>query len=162
MMEPEEANENENPGHDATRHITAAFSKISQLLSSQNDHEAALQSLTVILDNKAAKEDIRRCRGAVALQILDLFETILPKLNSNPLRKRLLRLSSRLAEASQQMPSNSFLQNIIWEPHARSGGGYGDVYKATYRNTTVAVKSFRIRLDHRSNWPALDGVSITT
>ncbi|KAJ6582057.1 kinase-like domain-containing protein, partial [Mycena capillaripes] len=48
------------------------------------------------------------------------------------------------------MPSNSFLQNIICEPHARSGGGYGDVHKATYRNMIVAVKSFRIQLDHRT------------
>jgi hypothetical protein len=134
-----------------------------------------------MLDNEAAKEDIGRCRDTVALQILDLIEVrssctvsrlknnnpppkkkqaILPKLRSNPLRKRLLRVSSRLAEASQQMPNNSILQNIIWESHPRSVGGYGDVRRATYGNKTVAVKSFRIQLDQNSKWPALDGVSI--
>ncbi|KAJ6582042.1 kinase-like domain-containing protein [Mycena capillaripes] len=148
MMEPE-ANDDEG--------ITAEISKIARLFSSGDDHDAALRSLTVILDNEAAKEGIRRCRGTVALGILDHFETILPKLNSSALRKQFLRLSSRLAEASRQMPSNSILQNITWESHPTGVGGYGEVRKGTYCNKTVAIKSFRIQMDQRPKWPALDG-----
>jgi hypothetical protein len=72
-----------------------------------------------------------------------------------------VRVSSRLAEASQQMPSNAILQNVICDAHPHTGGGYSDVRKAFYDGKAVAVKSFRVHMDKSSMWSALDGVSIS-
>jgi hypothetical protein len=72
-----------------------------------------------------------------------------------------VRVSSRIAEASRQMPSNAILQNVICEPHAHTGGGYGDVRKGSYDGEAVAVKSFRVHMDKSSIWSALDGVSFS-
>ncbi|KAJ7905983.1 kinase-like domain-containing protein [Mycena leptocephala] len=85
----------------------------------------------------------------------DQNQIILPKLNSNPIRRRLVRVSSRIAETSRQMPSNAILQNVICEPYAHAGGGYGDVRKASYDGKAVAVKSFRIHMDKSSVWTTL-------
>ncbi|KAJ7905973.1 kinase-like domain-containing protein [Mycena leptocephala] len=53
------------------------------------------------------------------------------------------------------MPSNAILQNVICEPHAHTGGGYGDVRKGSYDGKAVAVKSFRVHMDKSSIWTIL-------
>ncbi|KAF7356228.1 hypothetical protein MVEN_00954200 [Mycena venus] len=156
--ETEIVDENENTVPNPAQRLIFAIEEISWLLASTVvDHDKGLRSLTIILDDPGAKADIIGFKDIEAVRILNLFQDILLRLNSNPLRKPLVRVSSRLAEASRQMPSNSILQNVICEPDVFTGGGYGDVRKATYNGRAVAVKSFRVRLDQRHMWPVLDG-----
>jgi hypothetical protein len=155
--------------------------QISGLLSCTDafGHKRALLDLTDILDDKNAKMLIATRSDTVARTILDLFEVraaqllpLYPPLSSlkqsilaalddsNPLRKRLLRLSSRLAYVSRQMPSNSILRGVVVNTPPTSGGGYADIFKVRYNGSHVAVKRFRFHTENPSNWPALHGVSM--
>ncbi|KAJ7631285.1 kinase-like domain-containing protein [Mycena polygramma] len=51
------------------------------------------------------------------------------------------------------MPKDSFLENVACDLHPQRGGGYGDVYKATYEGKVVAIKSVRLHLQDRDKGP---------
>ena len=59
------------------------------------------------------------------------------------------RMSIKLAEASDQLPSSLFYTNVaLLEPHPLKGGGYADIYRAKHSDSDalVAVKRLRIFL----------------
>ncbi|KAJ6454088.1 hypothetical protein C8R47DRAFT_997397, partial [Mycena vitilis] len=58
--------------------------------------------------------------------------------------RRARRLIRKLSEVCDNLPSSLFITNVTGrEEHPTFGGGFGDIYRATYDNKTVALKHMR-------------------
>jgi hypothetical protein len=61
------------------------------------------------------------------------------------MRRKALRLCMRLSEAYLLVPSSSLVKGVkILEDEAIHGGGSAEIYRASYRNTTIALKRLRV------------------
>ena len=72
-----------------------------------------------------------------------------PNLQIMPARTYMRRMSIKLAEASDQLPSSLFYTNVaLLEPHALKGGAFADIHRAKHSDSDalVAVKRLRIFL----------------
>lgn len=58
---------------------------------------------------------------------------------------KMRRLAARLAEASEEIPSRTYLKGLTMDRLSPvSGGGHGDIFKGSlHERTVVAVKSLR-------------------
>ncbi|KAJ7464201.1 kinase-like domain-containing protein [Mycena galericulata] len=103
-------------------------------------------SLASILDSREARHRVKQLQGADAQSFLDIIQNVLdrgslPHANS---RSRARRLLEQLAEVSEQLPSRLFISGINdRDEHPTFGGGFGDVYRASYLGTPVALKRLR-------------------
>jgi hypothetical protein len=117
------------------------------------------------------RERVLQLRGSHAIALLDIIQTVchiriynhachsgslmLIKViyqwldledPEHPARRRLLYLLIKLAAASQQLPTNIFLQGVDLG-EARDPwrtGGFADIFRGTYRNRTVVGKRLRL------------------
>ncbi|KAJ7271150.1 kinase-like domain-containing protein [Mycena rebaudengoi] len=105
-----------------------------------------MSTLDLIMNDPAAKAYIvKSFTESAAVDMLDILENIYSAVDSDSLRKQLLRVSSRLAEESRKMPTSAILHAVELESSfPEAGGGYGDVFRGTYHGTPVAVKRPRI------------------
>jgi hypothetical protein len=54
------------------------------------------------------------------------------------------RIIRKLSEACDKLPSSLFITGVTGkEEHPTFGGGYGDIFRATYGNRIVAMKYMR-------------------
>jgi hypothetical protein len=54
------------------------------------------------------------------------------------------RIIRKLSEACDKLPSSLFITGVTGkEEHPTFGGGYGDIFRATYDNRIVAMKYMR-------------------
>ncbi|ESK89171.1 hypothetical protein Moror_5241 [Moniliophthora roreri MCA 2997] len=62
-----------------------------------------------------------------------------------PLRHKTHRLLVKLSRSRDILPSSLFIKDIVLQNmHAQSGGAFGDIYRAMYRDSEVAVKRIRV------------------
>jgi hypothetical protein len=60
------------------------------------------------------------------------------------------RMIIKLSEACDKLPSSLFITGVSERDHdATFGGGFGDIYRASYGGKTVALK--RMRMFHRGS-----------
>jgi hypothetical protein len=126
--------------------------------------EEICTSLAAILDSREARHAVKQLHGVDAQSFLDIIQNVrshlfhvcsilhattlkvldrgsLPNANS---RSRARRLLQQLAEASEQLPSRLFISGVEdRDEHPAFGGGFGDVYRASYLGTPVALKRLR-------------------
>jgi hypothetical protein len=66
----------------------------------------------------------------------------------DPSRREVLSLVVKLAGASSQIPSSLFIHGVSIIDVERGPwktGGFGDIYRGTYRDTAVVAKRLRLR-----------------
>ncbi|KAJ7224800.1 kinase-like domain-containing protein [Mycena rebaudengoi] len=128
------------------------------------DETRIAKHLQSILDSQAAKEAVLVLKGDSAQHFLDvihmlrdlfkfLFGTCLTSLYQTLDRGLLIeqehnakarRMIIKLSEACDKLPSSLFITGVSGRDHdATFGGGFGDIYRASYGGKTVALKHMR-------------------
>ncbi|KAJ7195884.1 ankyrin repeat-containing domain protein [Mycena rebaudengoi] len=99
-----------------------------------------------ILESKSSKESVLKLDGDPAQSFLDVVQNALDRgllleRNHNSKARRIIR---KLSEASDKLPSSLFITGVTGrDEHATFGGGFGDIYQASYAGKTVALKHIR-------------------
>ncbi|KAJ7041217.1 kinase-like domain-containing protein [Mycena alexandri] len=148
---------------DAASHIDAFLRHQSQraaLLAqslSPIDLREALQvceqricsALLAILSSRDAKHAVLLLEGARAQAFLDAVQAVLDRgsLPSAERTSQARRLIIRLSEARDQLPTSLFISGVSdHDEHPTFAGGFGDIYRASFGGSMVALK--RIRMFH--------------
>ncbi|KAJ7616201.1 kinase-like domain-containing protein [Mycena polygramma] len=99
-----------------------------------------------ILDSKEARHAAVLLQGPHAQSFLDALQHILNcgSLPTATYTTKARRLMQKLSEAQDQLPTALFITGV-YDPdeHPTFGGGFGDVYRASYDGKRVAVKRIR-------------------
>ncbi|RDB27133.1 Serine/threonine-protein kinase-transforming protein Rmil [Hypsizygus marmoreus] len=71
---------------------------------------------------------------------------VLLKTSGHDFDRRVRRLILKVAKASDTLPASMFLQEGVRliDPEPYAGGGYSDIYRATYNGQNVALKRLRV------------------
>ncbi|KAJ7216754.1 kinase-like domain-containing protein [Mycena rebaudengoi] len=105
-----------------------------------------------ILDSQTTKEAILLLEGDSAQHFLDVIQHILDRglLIEQQYNAKARRMILKLSEACDKLPSSLFITGVSGRDHdATFGGGFGDIYQASYGGKTVALK--RMRTFHRGS-----------
>ncbi|KAJ7264457.1 kinase-like domain-containing protein [Mycena haematopus] len=108
-------------------------------------------SLLTVLLSREAKSEVLLLEGARAQSFLDAVQDVLDRgsLPTAEYVSQARRLIIRLSEAREQLPSSLFITGVSDpDEYPTFSGGFGDVYRASFGSTTVALK--RIRKFHAS------------
>ncbi|KAJ7879535.1 kinase-like domain-containing protein [Mycena olivaceomarginata] len=120
----------------------------------EEDHQRLLKAaeaqittfLTHILDSRAARRVAQELEESSAQSFVDAIQNvldwgILPDANS---RAKARKLMQQVAESGEQLPSSLFITGVTdRDEHPTFGGGFGDVYQASYDGKRVALKRIR-------------------
>ncbi|KAJ7108186.1 kinase-like domain-containing protein [Mycena epipterygia] len=113
-----------------------------------------------ILDWRNTRHAVRQLRGHNAQVFLDAVQDVLDRgsLPNSKYRSRARRLMRKLAETHEQLPSSLFISGVNdHDEHPTFGGGFGDVYRASYAEKMVALKRIRTftadSASHRTRMP---------
>ncbi|KAJ7224779.1 kinase-like domain-containing protein [Mycena rebaudengoi] len=102
--------------------------------------------LQSILDSQAAKEAVLVLEGDSAQHFLDVIQHTLDRglLIEQEHNAKARRMIIKLSEACDKLPSSLFITGVSGRDHdATFGGGFGDIYRASYGGKTVALKHMR-------------------
>ncbi|KAJ7353560.1 kinase-like domain-containing protein [Mycena albidolilacea] len=103
--------------------------------------------LLAILGSREAKDAVVLLEGTRAHVFLDAAQAVLDRgsLPSADDTSRTRRPIIRLSEARDQLPSSLFLTGVTnHDDHPTFAGGFGDVYRASFGGSTVALKRIRM------------------
>ncbi|KAJ7609207.1 hypothetical protein DFH06DRAFT_1017290 [Mycena polygramma] len=119
----------------------------TELRRSLDEAEAQISiCVTEILSSRDAKDAVKSLRGLDAQSFLDIIQDVLDRgtLPDSNSRSKARRLMQKISAAHEQLPSSLFI-NGVNDPdeHPTFGGGFGDVYRASYRKRMVALKRIR-------------------
>ncbi|KAI3609866.1 hypothetical protein WG66_007610, partial [Moniliophthora roreri] len=96
------------------------------------------------------KEALLSLQGEDAQSCVDLIQDILDKCNPehDELKHKAQRLLVKLSEAQDILPSSLFIKGVKrQDTDAHFGGSFGDIYRAMYRSSEVAIKRIRVFQD---------------
>ncbi|KAJ7273254.1 kinase-like domain-containing protein [Mycena rebaudengoi] len=102
--------------------------------------------LMSILDSQPAKESVLVLEGDSAQHFLDVIQHTLDRglLIGQEYNAKARRMIMKLSEACDRLPSSLFITGVSGRDHdATFGGGFGDIYRASYNGKTVALKHMR-------------------
>ncbi|KAJ6486724.1 kinase-like domain-containing protein [Mycena sanguinolenta] len=112
------------------------------------DVEAQISVLLIhIIGSKEARVAAQRLESDRAQSFVDAIQDALDRgtLPDPNLRSRARRLMQKVSEAGEQLPSSLFIEGVNGhDKHPTFGGGFGDVYQASYQGRMVALKRIRI------------------
>ncbi|KAJ6566792.1 kinase-like domain-containing protein [Mycena capillaripes] len=118
-----------------------------ELRESLEDVEAQINTfLTHILNSGDAKRAAKRLEGGNAQSFIDAIQDVLDRgtLPNAHSRSKARRLMQKVSEAHEQLPSSIFISGVNdHDEHPTFGGGFGDVYRASYQGKMVALKRIR-------------------
>ncbi|KAJ6486733.1 hypothetical protein C8R45DRAFT_995676 [Mycena sanguinolenta] len=103
--------------------------------------------LTHILESQGARRAARQLEGSDALSLIDAIQDVLDRgtLPDATLRSKARKLLHKVSEAQEQLPSSLFIAGVNdHDEHPTFGGGFGDVYRASYQGRMVALKRIRM------------------
>ncbi|KAJ7145890.1 kinase-like domain-containing protein [Mycena epipterygia] len=112
----------------------------------RRDRERIAALLVSIFDSQSAEDVVLRLEGDSAQCFLD---AVLDALDGGFLiaqehSRKARRIIRKLSESCDKLPSALFITGVSGrEEHPTFGGGYGDIYRASYGNKTVALKHMR-------------------
>ncbi|KAF7374420.1 hypothetical protein MSAN_00326100 [Mycena sanguinolenta] len=118
----------------------------------RRDGERIVSLLRSILASKSLEEAVLRLEGHSAQCFLDVVQNTLDRgLLFDPEEGRMARrIIRKLACSSDKLPSALFITGITGkEERPTSGGGFADIYRASYDNRIVALKYLRVTQDMR-------------
>ncbi|KAJ7134261.1 kinase-like domain-containing protein [Mycena epipterygia] len=104
-------------------------------------------SILAVLGSRDAKNAVLLLEDTRAQLFLDALQDVLERgsLPSAERTSQARRLILRLSEAHDQLPSSLFITGVIdRDEHPTFGGGFGDIFRASYNGGTVALKRIRI------------------
>ncbi|KAF7373350.1 Kinase-like protein [Mycena sanguinolenta] len=110
------------------------------------DEERIATVLMTILSSKSGEETVLRLEGDSAQHFLDVVQEKLDKgfimvQEHTKIAQRIIRKLSALCD---RLPSSLFIVGVTGrDEHPTFGGGYGDIYRALYRDQRVALKRMR-------------------
>ncbi|KAJ6542173.1 kinase-like domain-containing protein [Mycena vulgaris] len=110
------------------------------------DEERVEGLLIRIFDSKLAEDYVLSLKGDPAQNFLDVVQAALDKgfLIAQKHSQKAGRIIRKLSESCDTLPSSLFVTGVTGrEQHPTFGGGYGDIYRASYGITTVALKHMR-------------------
>ncbi|EEB90030.1 hypothetical protein MPER_11817, partial [Moniliophthora perniciosa FA553] len=96
------------------------------------------------------KEALLSLQGEDAQSCVDFIQDILDKCNPerDELKHKAQRLLVKLSEAQDILPSSLFIKGVKrQDTHAHFGGSFGDIYRAMYKSSEVAIKRIRVFQD---------------
>ncbi|KAJ7279149.1 hypothetical protein C8J57DRAFT_1305684 [Mycena rebaudengoi] len=113
----------------------------------REDEQRVAKRLVAILDSKSEKEAVLLLDGDSAQDFLDVVQNValdrgflIKQEHTSKARKILLQLS----EACDKLPSSLFITGVSeCDQEPMFGGGFGDIYRASYAGKTVALKHMR-------------------
>ncbi|KAF7336071.1 Rho GTPase activator [Mycena sanguinolenta] len=105
------------------------------------------EELTLILKSGDARREARQLTGSNAQSLIDAIQDVLSRgtLPDASLRSKARKLLLKVSVAREQLPSSLFITGV--NDHDKDptfGGGFGDVYRASYQGHIVALKRIRI------------------
>ncbi|KAJ7266627.1 kinase-like domain-containing protein [Mycena rebaudengoi] len=112
----------------------------------QEDETQIATHLISILDSQTAKEAVLVLEGDSAQHFLDVIQHTLDRgfLIKQEHNSKAQRMIIKLSEACDELPSSLFITGVSGRDHnATFGGGFGDIYRASYGGKTVALKHMR-------------------
>ncbi|KAJ6476218.1 kinase-like domain-containing protein [Mycena sanguinolenta] len=110
-------------------------------------------SLQAVLGSRDAKCAVFDLEGTRAQAFLDAAQAVLDRgsLPSADDRSRARRLIIRLSEARDQLPASLFISGVTdLDEHPTFGGSSGDIYRASYNGSRVALKRIKFLLTSTS------------
>ncbi|KAJ7883964.1 kinase-like domain-containing protein, partial [Mycena leptocephala] len=117
----------------------------------REDEERIAKSILSILSSESERAAVLKLEGDSAQNFLDVVQNtldrgfLIEKENNSKARRLILKLS----EGCDRLPSSLFITGVTGRnEHAIFGGGFGDIYQASYAGKTVALK--HIRTFHRN------------
>ncbi|KAJ6542666.1 kinase-like domain-containing protein, partial [Mycena capillaripes] len=112
----------------------------------RTDDEGLAMLLVSIFHSKTAEAAVLRLEGDQAQCFLDVVQKTLDKgfLITQEHSQMARRIICKLYAACDRLPSALFITGVSGkEEHPTFGGGYGDIYRASHGNRTVALKYMR-------------------
>ncbi|KAF7335456.1 Kinase-like protein [Mycena venus] len=116
----------------------------------REDEERIAESIVAVLNSDSERAAVLKLEGNSAQNFLDVVQNTLDRgfLIRQELNSKARRLILKLSEACDRLPSSLFITGVTGrDEHALFGGGFGDIYQASYNGKTVALK--HIRTFHR-------------
>ncbi|KAJ7231335.1 kinase-like domain-containing protein [Mycena rebaudengoi] len=102
--------------------------------------------LVSILDSQAANEAVLALEGDAAQHFLDVIQHTLDRglLIAQEHNSKAQRMMIKLSNAYDKFPSSLFITGVSGrDDYATFGGGFGDIYRASYDGKTIALKHMR-------------------
>ncbi|KAJ7646740.1 hypothetical protein FB45DRAFT_180933 [Roridomyces roridus] len=116
------------------------------LLDALHRDEQRLAALLIsIFDSEAEEDVVLRLEGDSAQSFLDVVQDAVDRELLEPEEnKKAQRIIRKLSEASDRLPSSLFIEGVVErDVHPTFGGGFSDVYRASYDKKPVALKRLR-------------------
>ncbi|KAF7374755.1 Kinase-like protein [Mycena sanguinolenta] len=112
------------------------------------DEQRIANYISSILESESERAAVLQLTGDSAQYFLDVVQMVtvdrgllLEKQHNAKARRMIIKLS----EACDELPSSLFISGITRrDEHATFGGGFGDIYQASYGGKTVALKLLRV------------------
>ncbi|KAF8174682.1 hypothetical protein K438DRAFT_1609323, partial [Mycena galopus ATCC 62051] len=104
------------------------------------DEERIATFLVSIFSSKSDEETVLRLEGDSAQHFLDVVQEVVYCSNSIPREhaRMALRIIRKLSESSNMLPSSLFIVGVNGrDEHPSFGGGFGDIYRASYGDQRV-------------------------
>ncbi|KAF7331215.1 Kinase-like protein [Mycena sanguinolenta] len=110
------------------------------------DEEQIATLLVSVLSSKPDEEVILRLEGDSAQNFIDVVQESLDRgfIMAQEHTRMALRIVRKLSESCDRLPSSLFIVGIEGrDEHPTFGGGFGDIYRASYGGQRVALKRMR-------------------
>ncbi|KAF7336073.1 Kinase-like protein [Mycena sanguinolenta] len=119
----------------------------AQVHQSLADVEAQISALLIhIIGSREARCAAQRLESDRAQAFMDALQDALDRgtLPDSRSRSKARHLMQKVFEAKEQLPSSLFIEGVNdHDEHPTFGGGFGDVYQASYQGKMVALKRIR-------------------
>ncbi|KAF7336054.1 hypothetical protein MSAN_02319200 [Mycena sanguinolenta] len=111
------------------------------------DVEAQIDALLIcVIGSREARRAARRLESDRAQSFVDAIQDALHRgtLPASSSRSKARRLMQKVSEAGEQLPSSLFITGVNdHDEQPTFGGGFGDIYQASYQGRRVALKRIR-------------------
>ncbi|KAF7360366.1 Kinase-like protein [Mycena venus] len=110
------------------------------------DEERIATTIVSILSSKSDEEAVLRLEGDSAQRFLDVVQDALDRgfMMGQEHNRMAMRIIRKLSKLCDKLPSSLFIIGVNdRDEHPTFGGGYGDIYRASYGDKRVALKRMR-------------------
>ncbi|KDQ53204.1 hypothetical protein JAAARDRAFT_39580 [Jaapia argillacea MUCL 33604] len=112
----------------------------------RDDEVQVLELLQSVLRSESCKTEVLSLENENAERFLVLLQDVIDSFPiDNDLRHAVHRLSIKLSQASEKLPTSLLLRSIVTSSDRHvGGGGFADIFTGEYAQQDVALKRFRI------------------